>query len=254
MLRADLVRLGLPSGGTVLVQASMRQIGWIDGGADALLDALLDAIGPDGTVVTPTQTANNSTTTREFRTAANGLDAVARQALEDKIVGYEPSSESYHMGAFAEAVRTHPGAVRSGHPQTSFAAVGPAAEWLMAGHALRSHLGEESPLARLYDIDASVVLIGQPFAFCTGLHLAEYRLAKPPPRRPYRCFVLVNGVRMTVDFIAPDTDDSDFERLGEALIATGAVTTGTVGDAVTHVVSLRRAVDFARTWMAVHRQ
>lgn len=255
MLRADLAQLGLKSGGSVLVQVSMRQIGWIDGGAGTLLDALLDAVGPDGTVVTPTQTTNNSTTTREFREAVEGLDAAGRQAREDAIAGYEPaSSVSHRMGLFAEAVRTRPGAVRSGHPQTSFSAVGPAARWLMAVHDLDSHLGERSPLARLYDIDAAIVLIGQPFAFCTGFHLAEYRLAKPPRQRPYRCFVMVDGVRTTVDFIAPDTDDSDFGRLGEALIATGAVTTGNVGAAVTHVVSLRRAVDFALTWMAAHRQ
>jgi len=253
-LRADLARLGLPTGGTVLVQVSMRRIGWLDGGADALLDALRDAIGPDGTVVTPTQTANNSTTTREFREAARGLSAAGRQALEDAIAGYEPAhSVSYRMGRFAEAVRTSPGAVRSGHPQTSFSAVGPDAQWLMAVHDQDSHLGERSPLARLYDIAATVVLIGRPFAFCTEFHLAEHRLAEPPRRRPYRCFVMIDAVRTTVDFIAPDLDDSDFGQLGDALGASGAVTTGNVGYAATHVVSFRRAVDFAVTWMAANR-
>jgi len=159
-LRADLARLGLPTGGTVLVQVSMRRIGWLDGGADALLDALRDAIGPDGTVVTPTQTANNSTTTREFREAARGLSAAGRQALEDAIAGYEPAhSVSYRMGRFAEAVRTSPGAVRSGHPQTSFSAVGPDAQWLMAVHDQDSHLGERSPLARLYDEELRKILV-----------------------------------------------------------------------------------------------
>jgi aminoglycoside 3-N-acetyltransferase len=253
-LRADLARLGLPSGGTVLVQASMREIGWLDGGAGDLLDALREAVGPDGTVVTPTQTANNSTTTREFRRAVQGLDAAGRRALEDAIAGYEPaSSVSYRMGRFAEAVRTSPRAVRSGHPQTSFSAIGPYAQWLMAVHDLDSHLGERSPLARLYNIGATVVLIGRPFDFCTGFHLAEHRLAEPPRRRPYRCFVMIDAVRTAVDFTAPDLDDSDFGRLGKALSSTGAVTTGNVGNAATHVVSFPRAVDFAVTWMAANR-
>jgi len=253
-LRGDLARLGLPIGGSVLVQVSMRQIGWLDGGADALLDALRAAVAPDGTVVAPTQTANNSTTTREFREAARQLDAAGRQALEDAIAGYEPAtSVSYRMGRFAEAVRTCPGAVRSGHPQTSFSAVGPAAQWLMAVHDLDSHLGERSPLARLYESAATVVLIGRQFAFFAGFHLAEYRLAESPRQRPHRCFVMIDGVRTAVDFIAADLDDSDFGRLGDVLVKSGVVATGNVGHAVTHVVAFRRAVDFAVTWMAANR-
>ena len=64
---------------------------------------------------------------------------------------------------------------------------------------------------------------------------------------------MIDGVRETVDFRAPDLDDSDFGRLGDALVESGAVTSGNVGYAVTHVVSFRRAVDFAVTWMAANR-
>jgi aminoglycoside 3-N-acetyltransferase len=253
-LRADLARFGLPVGGTVLVQASLRAVGWVEGGASALLDAVRDSIGPAGTVLTPTQTADNSTTTEEFRRAAEGLDPAARQALEDAIPAFEPAtSPSYRMGRFAEAVRTCAGAVRSPHPQTSFAAVGPAAQWLMAVHDLNSHLGDRSPLGRLYEVGADIVLIGRSFAFCTGFHLAEYRRADPPRQRPYRCFVLADGVRTVVDFVAPDLDDRDFIRVGDALRATGAVTTGYVGYAETRVVSFRRAVDFAVNWMTANR-
>jgi aminoglycoside 3-N-acetyltransferase len=254
-LHRDLAALGLPAGGTLLVQASMRAIGWVDGGAYALLTALRDTVGPLGSIAAPTQTTDNSTTSREFRAAVAGLDAPARQAMEDRITGFDPAtSVSYRMGRFAEAVRTSGDAFRSAHPQTSFAAVGPAARWLTAVHDLESHLGWRSPLGRLYATDATIVLIGLPFASCVGIHLAEYRLDPPPPTRPYRCFVLRDGVRTQVDFVALDHDDSDFGRLGDALQATGSVRTGTVGTATTRVVSLKRAVDFAAGWMATHRR
>ena len=62
-----------------------------------------------------------------------------------------------------------------------------------------------------------------------------------------------DGVREPIDFTAPDLDDSDFGRLGEALEATGSTRAGPVGTATTRVVSLKRAVDFALGWMATHR-
>jgi aminoglycoside 3-N-acetyltransferase len=254
-LRRDIAGLGLAAGGTVLVQASMREIGWIDGGESSLLGALRAAVGPNGTIVTPTQTANNSTTTTEFVAAARERDAAGRRALEDAIAGFDyPETESYRMGRLAEAVRTSPGAVRSRHPQTSFAAVGPASTWLMAVHDLGSHLGERSPLSRLYSIGATIVLIGRPFDFCTGLHLAEHRLPWPPPTRPYRCYVISAGRRERVDFTAPDLDDGDFRELGQSLEASSLVETYRVGSATTRVVPMRQAVDFAVDWMASHRR
>src|SRR5580658_6469523 len=53
---SDLKDLGVPSGGHLLVHASMRSIGAITNGANGLIDALLEAVGPEGTVMAPTFT------------------------------------------------------------------------------------------------------------------------------------------------------------------------------------------------------
>ncbi len=89
---------------------------------------------------------------------------------------------SQRMGVLAEYVRCAPGAVRSDHPQTSFAALGPRARQLTDGHDLTCHLGERSPVGGLYAADGQILLLGLGYEACTALHLAEYRLPVPPPR------------------------------------------------------------------------
>src|SRR3954452_14019752 len=91
--------------------------------------------------------------------------------------GFDPQITPSH------GVGVLPGALRSAHPQTSFAAIGPHAEAITAGHVLESGLGEGSPLARLYELDAEVLLLGGGHASNTSLHLAEYRVAEPRHRR-----------------------------------------------------------------------
>jgi aminoglycoside 3-N-acetyltransferase len=254
-LASALAAAGLPTGPDVLVHCSMRALGPVDGGPATLLDALRDVVGPESTVVVPAQTANNSTTSPDYRAATASLDGAGRRAFQAAMPGFDrASTPSWRMGRFAEHLRGQPGAVRSGHPQTSFAALGPAAEKRMWVHALPSHLGEESPLAALYAADAWILLLGVGFDRCTALHLAEHRLPWAPSTRPYRCFVARgDGQREQLDFVGVDHDISDFERIGQWLIAAGLVRSGPVGRAVAMTVPLIGAVDLAVGWMTRHR-
>lgn len=249
-LARDLRALGLPSEQTYLVHSSLRQIGTLADGPQGLLDAFRDSCGDRSTIVTPAFTAGNSTTTRAYRRRTDGMTPEQLLDEEDKIAGFDRrTSPSQNVGMFSECVRTAPGSVRSNHPQTSFCAVGPQACELVAVHALDCHLGEQSPLSRLYDNDAVVVLIGVGFAVCTCFHLAEYRLAEPVDVRPYRTFLMTGGRRKPHDFFAPDTDDRDFATIGNEMAEKPFVHTGQLGQAPVHWFRMRDGVDFAVDWM-----
>jgi aminoglycoside 3-N-acetyltransferase len=253
-LRADLEALGLTPGRDLLVQCSMRRIGRIEGGAGTLAGALRDAAGPAATVVVPTQTATNSLLSRAFLHRTAGMSRAQVERLTAAMPGFDPaSSASVGMGALAEHIRTRGGARRSGHPQTSFAAIGPRAAQYTRVHDLDCHLGERSPLGALYAADAEILLLGARYEDCTAFHLAEYRLAKPAPVRAYRCFVLAGGRRDTVDFLDIDFDDSDFGALGAALERAVPVRSAMVGHGLCRLVPVRAAVDFAVEWIAAHR-
>jgi aminoglycoside 3-N-acetyltransferase len=256
-LAADLRSLGLRRGQDLLIHCSLQRIGPVAGGAATLLDALLDAAGPDATLVIPAQTTLNSFTSRAFLDAVADFDEDERARFVAAMPGFDPArTPSQGMGAFAEYLRTRPAAVRSRHPQASFAAIGPRARACTSVHDLDCHLGDRSPLGWLYAADAAVVLLGAPFTACTAFHLAEYRLPGVPPVQEYRCFIAAEGRRVERKFTALALDDSDFAGLGAALetAPSSGLRQRRVGSALGQLVSLRTAVDFAVSWLTVHRR
>src|SRR5205807_10651675 len=118
-------------------------------------------LGPAGTIVVPTYTSWNSTSSRAYMAAVADLDHDQAAAYRRSLPAFDPhTTPSSGMGALAETVRTLRGAHRSTHPQTSFAAVGRYARALTAIHDLGCHLGPRSPLGALYEHGALVLLLG----------------------------------------------------------------------------------------------
>lgn len=245
--------LGVIPGRTLLVHASLRQIGWVSGGADDVVAALRQVLGRDATLVVPTSTADNSDTTRVYQARTAGMTADEIKRYRDGMQPFTLERPSVGMGRIAECVRTAPGAVRSEHPQTSFAALGPQAEMLMTGHRLDCHLGESSPLARLYEAEAWVLLMGVGYDACTCFHLAEYRYTPSPPRQDYGCVIDEEGQRQWWRYEDVVLDDRDFAVLGAAFDQTGHVIRGHVGQAQCLLTPITAAVDFATEWLQEHR-
>ncbi|MEU0702753.1 MULTISPECIES: AAC(3) family N-acetyltransferase [Streptomyces] len=255
-LTAALSALGVRPGDILLVHASLRTVGPVSGGPTTVVAALRRAVGRDGTLVVPSFTPENSDTSPQYLARVRGLDAAARETVRSSMEPFDPAlTPAPSVGALAETVRRTADAERSAHPQTSFAALGPGAVKLLAGHRPDCHLGEDSPLARLYEADARVLLLGTGYAACTAFHLAEYR-TPAPPRRTYRCVVAPGGVRRWWEYEDVALDDSDFGALGAAFeeaAAPGDVRQALVGSAPCRLLRLRAAVDFATGWLTAHR-
>jgi aminoglycoside 3-N-acetyltransferase len=250
-LTADLRRLGLQEGGTVLVHASLRALGWVVGAAVSVVLALRATVGDAGTLVVPTHTGTNRDPSRLREPVPDSW----WPAIREHLPAFDPAvTPSTGVGVIAEQIRTWPGARRSDHPQTSFAALGPRAEVIVSGHELHSQLGEASPLRRLEDEEAWVLLLGVGFDRCTAFHLAEYRLPEAPMREN-SCAMRSSHGRSWVTFSAVALDDGDFAELGDAFEDHSPyVRRGAVGSGLARLFPIREAVTFAQHWIPANRR
>jgi aminoglycoside 3-N-acetyltransferase len=176
-------RCGMAEGQTVLVHMAMSKLSWVVGGAQAVIMAFLDVLGPTGTLMMPTHTTYN-TDPAEWQHPP--VPESWWQTIRNHTPAYDPrTSPTRIMGAVPELFRTWPGVIRSAHPVTSFAALGPNARYLIDDHVLEEETGERSPVGRLYELDGEVLLLGVEHWNNTSLHLAEYR-ANYPGKRTFK--------------------------------------------------------------------
>jgi aminoglycoside 3-N-acetyltransferase len=231
-LARDLRALGLRPGDAVLVHSAMSRIGYVEGGAPAVVEAFLDALGPEGTLAVPT-----------FPFRGTMLAYVRSDPQFD--VAATPSL----MGAISEAARLHPAALRSWEPTHPVAAIGRQARFLTEDHIHgEGACDEHSPLYRLTLVGGWVLLLGVDFRSCTLLHAAE-ELA----RVPYIDF----ATRYALHGHAPDGDYSmriychstplraNFPAIEPALQERGLLRTGTVGVATARLARARDILDTA---------
>ena len=252
-LAAELSALGLARGAIVIVHTSLSKIGWVPGGAQAVIEALLDVLGETGTLVMP---AHSAQLTDPSRWRAPPVPEAWWDTIRKELPAYDAArTPTRAMGVVAETFRTYPGVRRSAHPHVSFAALGPAAQTLVGEHPLGSMFGERSPLARLYDLDAEVLLAGVSHANNTAIHLAESRADFPGKRTGEEgAPMLIDGRRRWVRFTDTLPDDGDFTKLGEDFARhTGQERRAPLGWGEARLLRLRAVVDYAERWMPTHR-
>jgi aminoglycoside 3-N-acetyltransferase len=254
-LTADLTRLGVAPGDVVLLHSSNRSLGFVAGGAQAFVQALLDTLGPGGTLVVPTHTSDNCD-------PAGWQHPPVPEAwwpvIREQAPGFDKlRSPSRWLGVIPELVRTWPGALRSDHPRLSFAAIGAEADAVTRDHRLDDGLGEHSPLGAVYRLDGKILLLGCGHDTNTSLHLAEWRQPSSPRGEQGASIRRPDGTSHWVTFTDVLEDESDFAALGEAFeqqrSPASPVTVGRVGDATARLMSQRAAVDFATGWIAANR-
>jgi aminoglycoside 3-N-acetyltransferase len=251
-LAADLRALGLAAGDTVMVHSALRSLGFVAGGAHAVVLALLDVLGRDGTLVVPTHTPYNSDPAG-WRNPP--VPETWWPVIRQENPGFDRMlSPSRWVGVLPETVRTWPGALRSGHPQVSVAALGGRAAEITGVHPVEDEQGDGSPLGAMYRLAGKVLLLGCGHGNNTSLHLSECRQEQPKMDANGAAICDPDGRVRWVTWTAPATDSRDFEELGAAYDAVGPVSVGKVGNATARLMPQRNLVDFGTVWIREHRR
>lgn len=139
----------LRPGDDVLVHASLGLLGHFEAGVDDIIDALVQAVSPRGTVIMMSDTRSFS------KTGTFSMD--------------QPSE----TGLLTERMRQRSGVIRSRVPMVSFVACGPKARYFTAEY--HSHLDDTATLSRLLEQDGKVMMMGVSYEKCTLFHLSEER-------------------------------------------------------------------------------
>jgi aminoglycoside 3-N-acetyltransferase len=217
--------LGVKRGGVLLVHTSFRAVRPIEGGPVGLIAALLESLGPEGTLVMPSWTGDDATP----------FDPASTPASPD-------------LGVVADAFWRMGGVARSTHP-FAFAAAGPLANVITAGPLpLPPHI-PESAVGKVHELDGLVLLLGVGHDANTTIHLAEI-LGGAPYRLPKHITVMRNGEPTRIDYDENDHCCQRFALTDEWLRSRGLQAEGKIGNAHARLMRARDVVRLARDELA----
>jgi aminoglycoside 3-N-acetyltransferase len=233
---AGLRRVGLAPGEVVFVHSSLSAFGHVQGGADAVVEALLECVGLDGTVVVPTFTWE----------MFHHCDADA--------VVFDLTHTPSNTGRITEVFRRRSKAIRSEHLCHSVAAIGPHSREVM-GEGVRS-FGAGSSFDALYRLDARCLLLGVGFNVCSALHAVEETMQVP--YRDYRDFagavvIQPDGRRTpsrSVEYLRRPGYRNHFDKMRGVFEAAGILQLTRIGDAPVTMARLRDIIDVTRDLVA----
>lgn len=245
----DLRSLGLEGGMSLLVHSSLKSLGFVCGGPVAVILAIEEALGGDGTLVMPT---HSSILTEPAHWTNPSVPASWFTTIREQTPAYDPvMTPTLGMGLIPDTFRRQAGVVRSSHPAVSFAARGPRAEAIVGEHPLDRGLGDESPLGRLDALGGYILLLGVDHDRNTTMHLAEHRADWEGKQ------IIIQGSPITLDgrrvwatYEELDYDSTDFLRIGSSFeVDTEVVRVGTVAHAQARLMPVRPLVRYATEWM-----
>ena len=248
-----LKQVGVTQGQTIMVHTSLSKLGFVCGGAQIVIEALLESVGENGTIMMPTQSWKNL----DPATGVHWEEPKEWwQAIRDNWPAYDKDiTPTNTMGAVAEMFRKWPNTLRSDHPARSVAANGKYAKYLTESHDISNIFGEGSPIGKLYELDGYVLLIGVGYDKNTSIHLADVRAEYPGKHLSEESSaIMLNGERVWKSYQTLYVDGEDFEELGEAFEKERTVTKVPLGNSELIFMKQRELVDFAVDWIEKNRK
>jgi aminoglycoside 3-N-acetyltransferase len=214
-------KLGMGNGDLVTMHSSLKSLGHVEGGAPTVIQALLETIGPQGTILMPAFTF-----------------PLGGQAEPIFDVRETPSCVGLITEVFRREYATH----RSIHLSHSFSAAGPLAAELTVHRLDITPCGEDSPLDKFTRHGGKILLLGVGYNSCTAFHVVEERMKtrymrfKVNPKAKYR----VNGeVFPLPSKIVERSFSYDFTIMEQEFRAQGVMQEGKIGEAAAAILSSR---------------
>ncbi len=236
---------GITAGDTVVVHASLKRVGWISGGANTVVDALMRVLGPDGTLIVAAQyTANLDPGLLE-----QPIDPNAAQLLRASQPPFrQKATHLPTMGALTMAVQLDERSKMSDHPTCAVMALGKHAKWITADHPLTPAFGPGSPYDKARELNAKVLLIGVEYAVVSALHTVQVQTQSVP-------WVIHSAMMGPLDaphrtsYLDLAYSTEGFNALGKAFEHAHAVTVTPLGQTVMRSFLLKDLLGFAKMWM-----
>lgn len=255
-LATDIRTLGIVPGDMVMVHASLRAIGPVDGGPEGVLEALDRAVGPDGTLLM----VLGAEIAADW---VNQRPEPERAALLTGAPPFDPeTTPAFHeVGYLAEVFRRAPGTRVTDNPSGRFGARGHRVGALLADAPWDDYYGPGSPLERLCENSGKILRLGASPDTTTVLHYAEYLAAIPNKRRVRRhhvCRGETGPVLRTVaclndsDGIVAWEGEDYFAIILREYLAEGRARRGQVGNAPSDLIDAGDIVAFGAAWMTKH--
>jgi aminoglycoside 3-N-acetyltransferase len=247
----DLKIMGVRPEDTLLVHSSLSSIGWVCGGEQALIQALLETVTKDGTICMPAHSGVNSNP-EEWQNPP--VPKEWNEIIYNNFPAFNKrTTPTCGLGNTPELFRSFSGTLRSNHPQVSFCANGKSSLEITKEHSLTPQFGMDSPVGKLYNLKSRVLLIGTGYESCSCFHLGE-ALSKKMLKKKMGAAIEVKGKRKWEWFYDYDYDNSDFEQLGESFEKENKnIISGSIGNSICKLFSIKEAVDFSINWFEKSR-
>ncbi len=154
----DLKTIGINEGDTLLVHSSLRSIGFVENGASTVVNALIAALGNEGTLVMP----------------AYSMMGTMYKTCKDKNYVFDLNKTSTVLGAIPSEFLKQEGISRSIHPTHSISSIGKNAKKITGTHHIGNKtFGENSPWAKIIELNGKILGIGISLGPTTQYHHVE---------------------------------------------------------------------------------